>query len=356
MLLRMVRGRFVEQISKTGATRRAWEPNPVARILEQILGSVVFLYNSEDAANKGEKYGGSGFLVSVPSEKVKGQQHPYVVTNQHLAGNGFTVVRMTFMDGKVLIVPTKESEWVDHPSGDDISVCGLSLAATQPLHTVPLSMCLSPVLDILVQDIGPGSEVFMVGRFITSEGKQRNNPMVRFGNIAMMPEKIEVAERAFSQESFLIECHSISGFSGSPVFVHNLPGSLRPDQWSPLDSPVRADFVNRGYTIKLLGVDWGHIQHYDSVVDKGGKPHPDGWRVRSNTAIMGAVPAWKLSELILNNDELKEQRMREDKRLAEELMDSKAVLDVNAEEPEFTKKDFEDALRKVSRKVQPDKQ
>jgi hypothetical protein len=68
----------------------------------------------------------------------------------------------------------------------------------------------------------------------------------------------------------------------------------------------------------LLGIDWGHIPHFEDVVDEGGKRHPDGWRVRSSSAIAAVVPAWKLVEL-LNVRELVEQRDIEDERLAGEL-------------------------------------
>jgi hypothetical protein len=72
-------------------------------------------------------------------------------------------------------------------------------------------------------DIGPGDDVFVVGRFINREGKQKNIPSVRFGNIAQMPGEPLFLDDGKELECFLIEGRSISGFSGSPVFIHISP-------------------------------------------------------------------------------------------------------------------------------------
>jgi hypothetical protein len=48
----------------------------------------------------------------------------------------------------------------------------------------------------------------MVGRFINHEGKQRNLPALRYGNIAMMPlEPIIQQETGITQESFFVKIH-----------------------------------------------------------------------------------------------------------------------------------------------------
>jgi len=68
--------------------------------------------------------------------------------------------------------------------------------------------------------LGYGDDIFMVGRFITFDGKQRNTPVVRFGQISMLPaEPVEVDGGRAQEEVFLVECRSIGGLSGSPVFV-----------------------------------------------------------------------------------------------------------------------------------------
>jgi hypothetical protein len=53
--------------------------------------------------------------------------------------------------------------------------------------------------------------VFMVGRVITHEGKQKNLPSARFGNITMMPVEPLRHMRGINQESFVVEMRSIGG-------------------------------------------------------------------------------------------------------------------------------------------------
>jgi hypothetical protein len=128
----------------------------------------------------------------------------------------------------------------------------------------------------------------------------------------MMPsEPILNSNTGLSQESILIETHSITGHSGSPVFVQRKPMTAVPGL------PVLPMFHREWF----LGIDWGHISHSEDVVDEGGKRHPDGWRVKSNSAIAAVVPAWKLVDL-LNVRQLVNQRAMEDIRLATELASS----------------------------------
>ena len=153
----------------------------------------------------------------------------------------------------------------------------------------------------------------MVGRFISHEGKQRNIPTIRFGNIAMMPLEPIKHPRGHLQESFLVETRSLSGYSGSPVFVHILPFSKRPavEGWSTEKGPW------------LLGVDWGHISSYEKVLKKNKDeygndvPLKEGWRVRTNSGMTGVVPVWKLIEL-LDLDPLRKSREHIDAKLARE--------------------------------------
>lgn len=53
--------------------------------------------------------------------------------------------------------------------------------------------------------------MFFLGRFVTHDGKQRNLPTVRFGNLATMPWEPVLTERGLRQESFLVEARSLSG-------------------------------------------------------------------------------------------------------------------------------------------------
>ena len=146
----------------------------------------------------------------------------------------------------------------------------------------------------------------MVGRFINHEGRQRNMPAVRFGNIAMMPfEKIRHKER--EEESFLVEVRSIGGYSGSPVFVFVPPFSIRykpvqPGEPQPTNSAL--------YGPWLLGVNWAYLNDRIRVHDKNGedlREKYEGWNTPSNTGMAAVTPVWVLAEL-LNSKDLKMAR------------------------------------------------
>jgi len=238
----------------------------VSRVSDQILDSVVYLYRSTTCAHNGESLGGSGFLVGVQSERMEGQSHCYAVTNAHVINQGYSVVRMTTAMGGTEVLDLKESDWMLHPDMDDVAVCPITRPATEVIAMVSTTAFLTreavPVLSI-----GPGDDVYMAGRFIGHDGKQRNTPIVRVGVISMMPlEPILNAATGLSQESILIETHSITGHSGSPVFVQRGPMTAVPGE------PGLRMYPREWF----LGIDWGHLPHFEDVVDEGGKRHPDG--------------------------------------------------------------------------------
>jgi hypothetical protein len=168
-----------------------------------------------------------------------------------------------------------------------------------------------------VQLIGVGAEVFLIGRFINHEGRVKNTPSARFGNISMMPgEPVYVDAHTPPQESFVVELRSMCGYSGSPVFVsgdsygfgrHVAGSAFTPDL--------------------LLGVHWGHIVEPWTVETKivrkakqsGLAPdEQEVDQVFANTGMNGVVPAWRLTEL-LNMPKIKTVRDSEEKAEVERI-------------------------------------
>lgn len=176
----------------------------------------------------------------------------------------------------------------------------------------------------------------------------------------MMPtEKIPFRDRQIY--AHLVECRSYGGLSGSPVFVRQtVRMPLTPDRFKPLWPPTLGPSgMDQSVMAELRGV--GRFYFFGSMVGH--------WELRVgftltrseafNMGISPVVPASKILEIIsqqelvqvmhkINNEVLT-------KRDQEEGM---AVLDSAKREKNdapFTKDDFENALRQVTRKVPPDK-
>lgn len=272
------------------------------RIHNNLADCVVYLYPTEADAADHESIGGTGFLVHIAVTP----EDPYTVvmfavTNKHVIERA-PVVRVNAKNDKtpIAVAPYQRKDWIEHPAGDDLAIVPIVLNLDlHKFNSVPRSMLLTKKI-IEEQDIGLGDDVFIVGRFITHEGKVRNTPSLRFGNIAQMPDYIR-QENGFDQESFLVEAKSISGYSGSPVFVHMLPLTARPERDDPKQL-LTVPFPGMGPW--LLGVDWCHLRTWDDVCDFAHEPVKPPLVVSANTGMMGVVPAWKLDE-IFETDKVK---------------------------------------------------
>jgi hypothetical protein len=281
------------------------------RIPDEIQNCSAYIYPSSEAAKHGEEAGASGFLVGVQLEKNAEYYQIYVVTNRHAIYRGKTkYIRLNRNDGEIQIFPIKKKSWLLHSDGDDLAVLPIDFPQSEITFSFVDVKHFALSGDVGAHGIGCGDDVFMVGRFIGHDGKQRNFPSIRFGNIAMMPnEKIRHPTFKIEQESYLVECRSIPGYSGSPVFMYKGSLVMLPQRYT-------GGLVSTLPQIPwLLGVDWCHLNDPQPVLDADGEPLPGGWRVRSNTGMAAVVPAWRLLD-ILNGAVLAKQRKHEDARIS----------------------------------------
>ena len=307
---------------------------PVPRIPDGALEGIVYLYPSRPDAENDSRLGGSGFLVMLPSAVVPGRGILFAVTNAHVIENGNTVVRLNTKDGKVDIFDFTEMNWLIHPNKDDIAICAMpQLDISFHVYKEISPGMILKRYEIDAFRIGPGDDVFVVGRFINSQGKVRNIPSVRFGNIAQMPHEPIEQNRVFGkfqQESFLVEARSISGFSGSPVFLilHARDSRQEPGFRLPTD------------VFRLLGIQWGYIQDREPVWDG---PTDTGLQVRLNTGMMGVVPAWKLGDLLRSDFVREHKRKTEEGYVAKHGLPKSSLGD--AQESDANPRDREDFTR-----------
>jgi hypothetical protein len=353
------------------------------RIPDQLADCSIYFYETEDDANNGSQFGGCGFLAHVVSELNPGIGFLYAITNKHVIdpdeGN-CSVIRLSRKAGGFDTISAKYDDWFKHLNGDDIAVLPFDFtdetAARFRWWSVPSDLFIThEVID--AYRIGIGDEAFMIGRLISNDGRQRNTAVVRFGNLSLMADPNEPLRHKHGEfEGFLVECRSLSGFSGSPVFVmttqvyrgedaekvakFRVGGGIPPEaiqggkeQRFPGQIVVQSlSVTNAGPW--LLGIDWGHTPLY-RIVERNEVPDV-ALRVEMNTGIACVSPSWKIME-VLNRRELVEQRRKEDEQIkARRDREKTTVLDSSKNsERVFTKEDFEDALTKASRKMSDQK-
>jgi Trypsin-like peptidase domain len=273
------------------------------------LRNTVFLYPSEDAAKSGKGVGGTGFVVGIPSF-IPGRIYCYVVTNWHVAcKNGNSVVRVNTKDGGFDTFPFDPAEWIFIPRYD-IAIVPINFDDT--VHELAV-VAADRLLTNELQDsagIGPGDDVFMVGRFVDHGGKERNQPALRFGHVSMNLSPI-LQTNGVMADLYCIDLHSRSGFSGSPVFVYRTPGY---DLGRQMEEYT---FLRAGANfLALLGIHWGQFPERWEVTKDGALRHEsedDSDLLTGKQYIEGlsgmtcVLPAWNIME-VLNMPKLKNVR------------------------------------------------
>ena len=295
-------------------------------------------------AHSGFRLAGTAFFVSVQPAEDFQLYAVYLVTAKHVivdakqeSIDGSVWLRVNDRSGGSFMVETPVDDWVGHP--DDTSV-DASVLAWAPRSDQVEYLCIPDTMtatDEIIdrEDIGPGDEIFLTGLFVNHVGRNRNLPIIRIGNIALMPEE-RIATRHFgSIEAYLVEARSIGGLSGSPVFVHV--------------SGIRKDTLDLGRDVFYwLGLMHGH---WDMPVDTSS---PDAAiadtpeKEAVNMGIAMVVPATQIVEII-DQPMFKNAREEEMKQLCESSLPAEDSTTTYEGKEVLTKDDFEQALRKVNR-------
>ena len=225
-----------------------------------------------------------------------GRTRCYAVTARHVIdgaafwGHKWVIIRLNKSGGGLQLYRTPVEGWIGHDDpAVDVVAYPMGIGDGNDHMAFPLNYVLSP--DHLADlHIGIAHPVFMVGLFRHHHGTERNIPIVRLGTIAAMNEE-PVQTKVYKREALLIECRSIGGLSGSPVFV-KIPNSfLVPEGAMP------PKYAPGTY---LLGVVHGHFDD----VGKGSTPDTEDVAFGSgvNTGIAIVTPGVKVSELINQMD------------------------------------------------------
>jgi hypothetical protein len=286
------------------------------RIPREVLNCTFNLYPNRQAAEAGEPFGGTGFFVGRKTGRRDLSHFTYAVTNWHVAcRDGLSVMRVNDSFGSVRILELDPSEWEFLPRWADIAIAGPT--ALSPLQDLPLTILSEDMFLTATElhrlEIGPGEDVFMVGRFVDHDGQKENRPTVRFGNISAMLEEVEQPTGSTEKQSIILDMHSRDGYSGSPVFVYRTIGS---------DLTQTALFVAPdAHFVKLLGVHWGQFPEEWNIRQRRRTSRGEAAIVREDDIVIGmsgmtlAIPAWDIKLVLENSETL----VRERQRLLEEM-------------------------------------
>jgi hypothetical protein len=290
------------------------------------------------------KFMGTMFVVGVESE-LGGGGYLHLVTAKHVAERidpGPFVIGMNGKDGKPLWLKSgDESRWWYHPTeSDTVDVAVIPFASARlpeyDIEWIHESMFLTDE-TIKKYGIGLGDELTTVGLFSPFYGLSKFIPVVRTGNIAMMPPDPIPTKDFGSMEAYLADMRSIGGLSGSPVLVRNtmnLP---------PIKSKEgeMLHFSGLG-SFHFLGLMHGHWAFMEKEIG--------GLQTEIHSGISVVVPAKKILE-VLHHPELVEMRKNMDKKEMESRYPVADSANTHDEPARFTRDDFETALKKVSRKI-----
>lgn len=237
------------------------------------------------------RWGGTAFVVHVPLTETIGER--YLITARHcvegireVSEDGKILVRVNLVGGSCTILEV--GDWSFHPSSSsyvDVAVAPFAAPSNAEILAIPPHNVMTPEL-MLSKQIGAGDDVFIVGLFKKNPGESRAIPIGRIGTIAAIPQEPIWTMNYGDMEAILIECRSMGGLSGSPVFVN-----LDPYLDFPPNSLLKTSSTGgRSYSAsRLLGLVHGHWE--DDASD-------DFRDSRMNVGIAIVVPAHKVLEAL----------------------------------------------------------
>jgi hypothetical protein len=281
-----------------------------------LLDIVAFLYPDEASARAGRDAGGTGFFVTIPSATYpEHYHHAYAVTNHHVALGArgkrpCPVVRVNKLSGPPEVFPFDDTEWQFIGGGPDVAVVPITLNLNQlKVSAIAAASFFLTAAEIAEHEINAAEDVFMLGRFIDYDGIEENLPSMRFGNISMMAAKVQQTT-GYSGNSYVVDMHSRTGFSGSPVFVYRTAGSI-------FAKPNR--IMGGGHFMKLLGILWGQFPEEWDLKDRGHAqsatvPVLDGKTIKGMSGMSLVCPAAEIWR-VLNMPDLKKHREQVDASL-----------------------------------------
>jgi hypothetical protein len=236
------------------------------RISDSVRDTVVFLgHPTNEAGKSGIECVGTGFLLMY-------DEVPHLITARHVAEHFADhpfLIRVNTCDQKAENIPVDMVKWY-YPKDPAVDVAATPFELPRPDRYVVRHIDFPREALSWTQarkfEYGIGDFVYTVGLFRLLAGTERNMPVVHFGTIARTvdwDEKVPVKDwqdpagkKTLQTNAYLVESQSLSGLSGSPVFVRATSLLVRPEMF--VHNPGRTaedlgDAVAR-WKVHLLGM------------------------------------------------------------------------------------------------------
>jgi hypothetical protein len=268
------------------------------RVPDALLNSVAFIgevVNVNDDAPEELDFFGTGFFVT---HRLHDYSYTFFVTAKHVAsGTDRSERTVRFIANKkgggTMNVVMASNRWYFHPSDPtaDVAVMPCRIDAALDVVTIGTDGFLTPERRAELK-IGIGDEIVFPGLFTYAPGVRRNMPLTRRGTIAMIPDDAIQVDEGFA-EVYLAEARSISGMSGSPVFVRASIGI--PSRF--FGGPTDEQLIAHTSKFQFLGLMHGHWDVKESELNR---PHfpPVVKSEGVNSGLSVIVPAHKILETI----------------------------------------------------------
>jgi len=264
----------------------------------EVKNCTTFIFVEEDGQIRPN---GTGFFVGVKNEEDPNVYNVYLVTAKHVLQNKqgtyfpSIVIRLNKTDDTSQLIKIEFDKKIKIFTHDDEDV---DIALFNYLPD-PKIFDFKFIQDDLIStneivqrhEIAEGDEVFFAGLFTSHLGQKRNQPIVRFGKVALISdEKIEWKEKNKPPkflDLYLLECQSFGGNSGAPVFF----------QLNPLRKPGQLSLG--GPVIFLAGVMKGSFLTGSEIqiMETENKIFS-----LQNIGIAAVTPAQKLKEILFSNE------------------------------------------------------
>jgi hypothetical protein len=322
-----VRDRSLCDLPQWARRRRGVVPMPLDL---RMLSTVVRVHSSGDLL-------GTGSLISVASEGVRGKNWPYVVTAHHVIENQTSIaldVPDPLEPGGVF-GPIPCEGWEQPLPGIDLAIAPFPEYLVPRYQMTPLSQFLP------LGEMPPlGGELFYLGVFSRPEVA-----MARSGTIGALSVPIE--KPGYSYTADLVDCRSYAGFSGSPCF--SVQGfAVEDDEPQDLDGPLPEHRDGRPMKLNRLV----HMSSYCGMFTAHFTDEGSGQGIASRYGVGVMLPCDYVREALMRESARQDRRKADEELKARQAAQAPPLEDAAAEPPtEFDR--FEKLTRQLVNTPKP---